>query len=202
MNSRFNPNSKDNKKSFELIPKGPHMARCSRIIEIGIQNSPQYGPSDKVVIAFNLPNVTMTMGDGTTKQRMISNPFGITLSSDEKSNMFKYTKALDPNGEATNLGDFLNKPCQIVIGHHASGKDGTVRDRLDSVSPILPGLPVPDLDIEPFWFEWDRPSQEVWKKIPKFTQDLIRQATNLPGSKVEAMIAADDAGEQYDELPF
>lgn len=199
---RFNPNNKDN-KTFELIPKGPQMARCSRIVEIGVQESPQYGDSDKVVIAFNLPNVLMTMADGTQKQRMVSNPFGITKSSDEKSNMHKYTKALDPNGTAQYLGDFLNQPCQVVIGHVT--KDGTTRDRLDSVSPILPGIPVPELDIEPLFFEWDYPSQEVWKKLPKFTQDLIRKAKNLPGSKVEAMIAADDAGQTYvndDELPF
>ncbi len=197
----FNPNDKSSGKGdFELIPKGPHMARCARVIEIGVQSG-QYGDQNKAVIVFSLPNVLMKLADGTEKQRMISNPFGLQISTDEKSNMYKYTKALDPNAEAKCLGDFLNKPCQVVIGHHVT-KEGKVRDRLDSVSPILPGLPVPDLDLEPFWFEWDRPSQEVWKKIPKFTQDLIRAAANFAGSKVEQMVTADDAGQVYDDAPF
>lgn len=196
----FNPNDKNAKKQYDLVPKGPHMARCARVIEIGVQASEKYSDQNKAVIVFSLPNVKIKMADGAEKQKMISQPFGIQLSSDEKSNMYKYTKALDPNGEAKSLGDFLNKPCQVVVGHYEKG-DRT-NDRLDSVSPILPGIPVPDLDLEPFWFEWDKPSQEVWKKIPKFTQDLIRGAVNFPGSRVERMVAADDAGEIYDELPF
>lgn len=197
----FNPNDKNSgKPAFDLIPKGPHMARCARVIEIGNQDG-TYGVQNKAVIVFSLPHVLMKMADGSEKQRMISNPFGIQISSDEKSNMYKYTKALDPNGDAKRLGDFLNKPAQVFIGHHTS-KEGKVRDRLDTVSALLPGLPVPELDTEPFWFEWDKPSQEVWKKIPKFTQDLIRAATNFPGSTVERMVVSDDAGELYDELPF
>ena len=190
----FNPNKKGSQIEYELIPKGPHMARCARVIEIGEQDG-MYGKQNKVVISFALPNVLMKMGDGTEKQRLISNPFGITLSTDEKSTMYKYTKALDPNGTAERLGDFLNAPCQVVIGHNT--KEGKTRDRLDSVSPILPGIPVPDLDIDPYWFEWENPSQEVWRKIPKFTQELIRKAANLAGSKVEKMLACEDAGQTY-----
>lgn len=192
----FNPNQKNSSAvEYELLPKGAHMARCVRVIEIGEQDG-MYGKQHKVVIAFSLPNVLMKMSDGSEKQRMISNAFGITISSDEKSTMYKYTKALDPNGEATCLGDFLNKPCQIVIGHNT--KEGKTRDRLDSVSPILPGIPVPELDTDGFWFEWSKPSQEIWKKIPKFTQELIKKASNYPGSKVEKMVACDEAGEEYE----
>jgi len=183
--SKFNPSAKETKTQFELIPEGPHPARCSRIIEIGEQES-QYGVQTKVIVAFNVTDCSITMADGTQKQRMISNPFGITMSNNEKSTMAQYTKALNP--QAQSLGDFLGRQCQVSVIHYK--KDDVVRDRLDSVAPIIPGLQIPELDIEPIWFKWDQPEAEVWAQIPEFTQGLIQRAVNYPGSKVEAMVLA------------
>jgi len=181
--SKFNPSAKETKTQFELIPEGPHPARCSRIIEIGEQES-QYGVQTKVIIAFNVTDSFIKLSDGTEKQRMISNPFGINMSNNEKSTMAQYTKAL--NARASSLGDFLERPCQVSIIHYK--KDDTVRDRLDAVAPIIPGLQIPELDITPFWFKWDAPEVEQWALIPEFTQKLIMQAVNYKGSAVEDMV--------------
>ena len=194
--AKFNPSAKESKPQFELIAEGPHPARCSRIIEIGEQES-QYGVQTKVIIAFNVTDSFITMSDGTQKQRMISNPFGITMSNNEKSTMAQYTKALNPR--AADLGDFLNRTCQVSVIHYK--KDDIVRDRLDSVAPIIPGLQIPELDITPFWFKWDAPEVEQWELIPEFTQNLIRNAKNFKGSAVEDMIKAYEASGTK-ETPF
>jgi hypothetical protein len=185
--SEFNPNAKDGGFERELIPSGTHAARCARVIEIGKQYSKLYdNESNKVIIVLSLPHVLINMG-GEEKQAFVSNPFGITISNNDRSSMKQYTRALDPKGEAKSLGDFLNKTCQVLITHRTKG-DGKVFAQLDSVAPILPGFEVPDLDTDPLWFRWNSPDAEVWKKLPDFQKNLIKEATNYHGSKVWEMV--------------
>jgi len=169
----------------ELIPEGPHAARCVRLIEIGKQYSQLYGvEQDKVVVVFSIPGVTVEI-KGEEKQKFISNPFGITMSNNDRSSMKQYARALCPKG-GSSLKDFLGKPCQIYVKHVT--KNEKTNDRLGAVSPILPGIEVPPLDTEPFWFSWNNPDPDIWNQIPEFTQDMIKQATNYPGSYVEEMV--------------
>jgi len=190
--TNFNPSAKESKPSFDLIPEGPHPARCARIIELGEQES-QYGVQTKVVIAFNVTDSFITLADGTQKQRMISNPFGINMSNNEKSTMAQYTKALNP--KATSLEDFLGRACQVSVVHYK--KDDQVRDRLDAVAPIIPGLQIPELDITPWWFRWEAPDADLWAQIPEFTQNLIKKAVNYKGSLVEEMVESMTASTPY-----
>lgn len=184
--NEFNPNAKDSGFERELIPAGTHAARCVRVIEIGKQYSKLYdNESNKVIIVLSLPHVLVTVG-GEEKQAFISNPFGITISNNDRSSMKQYTRALDPKGEAKSLGDFLNQVCQVLVTHRQ--KDDKTYARLDSIAPILPGFPVPELDTEPLWFRWQAPDPEVWKKLPDFQKELIKEATNYHGSYVEEMV--------------
>jgi hypothetical protein len=184
--NEFNPNAKDAGFERDLIPSGTHAARCVRVIEIGKQYSKQFDTeSNKVIIVLALPSVMVNVG-GEEKQAFVSNPFGITISNNDRSSMKQYTRALDPQGEAKNLGDFLNKTCQVLITHRT--KDDKTYARLDSVAPILPGFPVPELDTEPFWFRWNNPDPALWEKLPDFQKQLIKEATNYHGSRVWEMV--------------
>jgi len=195
--SEFNPFEDSQSFDRELIPEGPHAARCVRVIEIGKQYSQKFDTeSDKVIIVFSVPGVTINI-KGEEKQKFISNPFGITKSSFERSTLRQYAKALCPEG-GTTLGDFLDKPCQIYVVH--AGEADKRYDKLDSVSPILPGIEVPPPDTEPYWFQWNSPDPEVWKKIPPYTQETILKATNYPGSYVEEMV--NSLGNTTDDLPI
>lgn len=195
--AEFNPNAKESTFERELIPSGTHAARCARVIEIGKQYSKQFdNESNKVIIVLSLPHVLVDV-NGEEKQAFISNPFGITISNSDRSSMKQYTRALDPKGEAKSLGDFLGKECQVLVSHRK--KDDKTYSRLDSVAAILPGFPVPELDTEPMWFRWQAPDPEVWKKLPDFQKQLIKEATNYHGSYVEEMVNATDG---YSDLPM
>ena len=194
--SDFNPNATSTEYAREETPPGMHAVRCARVIEIGQQTSPIYGTKDKVVIQFSIPAITINV-NGEEKQKFISNPFGVTKSTHEKSTMKQYAKALAPN--AVNLGEFLTKAAQINVIHQQKN-DRTI-EKIDSVAPILPGLEIPELDTEPFWFEWNDPSYEYWAMIPEFTKKLIMQADNYTGSFIEEMVL--DIGViQDDNVPF
>tara|TARA_Y100000114_G_scaffold50443_2_gene46047 strand:- start:6261 stop:6857 length:597 start_codon:yes stop_codon:yes gene_type:complete len=191
----FNPNAKpENSFERELIPEGPHLARCVRVVEIGKHHNPKYDKTqNKVIIVFSLPNVIMNFGEIGDKQAFISHPYGITISNFEKSDMYEYTSALDPTGSVTDLGGFLNKPCQISIKHQArEGKSPYAR--IDGVAPMLPGLEVPELDTDPFWFQWDNPDPEIWNKLNDFTKNLIQEAVNYPDSLVQRVAEGEVSG--------
>ena len=181
----FNPNAKDTGFARELIPSGPHAARCARVIEIGKQWSDKFqSESNKVVIVLALPNVLVDI-NGEKKQAFVSNRYGVTVSAMSK-NLKQYTQALDPNEEVTDFGGFLNRTCAVFMKHKE--RDGKVYSNLDSVSPLLPGTPVPELDVTPIWFQWDRPDPAVYKQLPEFQRTIIKSATNFKGSLVEEMV--------------
>ncbi len=204
--AKFNPSEPDTFQR-ELIPEGPHAARCARVIEIGKQSS-RYGIANRAVIALSIPGVTVNIG-GEDKQSFISNPYGITITSSDKGNMRDYTSALDPT--ATCLGDFLTKACQIQIQHEQKG-DRMIQ-KIKQISPLIAGIEVDPLDTEPFWFEWESPDGDLWAQIPDFQKNLIRgsvdgkvaPAVNYPGSLVEQMVMTIEGSESDDfdpELPI
>lgn len=198
----FNPfDDKSGGFERELIPEGPHAARCARIIELGRQYSPKFDASpddakEKVAVSFAIPGVTMEI-NGEEKQRFIGNPYGITKSSFERSTMRQYARALCPDG-GSSLGDFLNKSCQVYVTHVK--KDDKTYDRLDAVAPLLPGIEVPELDMPTLWFKWNQPDPEVWVQIPEFQQNMIKDAVNYPGSYVEEMVNGLESSS--DDLPM
>lgn len=188
----FNPNAPAPEAAYNLIPSGVHAARCARIIEIGQQHSPKFDTpekkaiNDKVIIAFALSNVTFDYPGLGEKQVFISNRYGITKSTFERSPMQQYTKALDPKRETKHLREFLTRPCQVSIKHVM--KDGKTYANLDSVAPILPGIQIPELDVEPWMYEWDAPDYELWLSLNEQQQELIKSAVNYPGSPTEKML--------------
>lgn len=191
----FNPSAPPT-KTRELIPEGLYPARCSRIIDLGLQ--PGYEdkpPAPKAVIAFNLTTQFIEIS-GESKQKMISNAFGITLSNNEKSTMYQYTKALNPN--AKELGDFLNCPCMINIVHYKK-KDGSVGDKIDAVTRPMAGLVIDPVDIQAWWFRFDKPDLALWESIPDFQKEIIREAKDFVSSGLAAYLGEDDT---VSDIPF
>lgn len=200
--NEFNPFAEPDKNfDRELTPEGAHAARCVRVIEIGKQYSKLYdNESNKTVIVLSIPGVTMNIG-GEQKQKFMSNPFGITISNNERAAMRQWARALCPKG-GSSFSDFLNQPCQIVVRHQKKD-DGRVLEKIDSIAPILPGIEVGPLDTEPFWFQWNDPDPEILAKVPEFTRNLMKEATNYHGSKVEeAMKIVESGADSSDDVPF
>ncbi len=202
--AEFNP-SKPDSFQRELIPEGPHAARCVRIIELGDQSS-RYGVVPKAVIVLSVPGVTMEY-NGEQKQAHISNGYGINISSSDKGFMRDYTNALNPN--AQNLGGFLDETCQIHVEHEKE-KD-PVRQKIKQISALIEGIPVAEADTKLFWLRWLEPDPEVWEMISNFQKNLIRgsldgkilPAVNYRGSAMEEMVHMIEGEEGPDDaLPM
>jgi len=181
----FNPNAET---SFEQIPEGIYLARCVRVIELGDQASELYpDPKPKAQIVLSIPAHTVTV-NGEEKQSFISNLYGITMSSSDRSTMKQYTRALDPKGQATSINYFLDQPCQVTVKHNQKG-----RAVIDSIAPVVPGTEVPAVDTPLLYFSQVNPDPEVWAQVPEITKQIIKEAVSYPGSKVEAMVKSLEA---------
>ena len=172
----------------EFIPEGVHPAVCTRIIEVGQQESP-YGVNDDVIFSFSIPSVKVNY-KGEEKQAMISS-FGIAKKFGEKANMTKYTEALNPSAQS--LGDMLERPCAVHIEHYEKKSGKGTGERIKAVMPLMAGVDVPAPDTTPFWFDWENPTMEVWDLIPEWIQNRIMGATNYEGSPIHKLLLEDEA---------
>lgn len=201
----FNPNAEPDNKEFEreLIPEGPHKARCVRVIEIGDQYSDLYDVTKtKAIIVFSLPEVLMNFGDLGEKQAFISHPWGINLTNDSRGDMSMYRAALDPKKETTDLGGFLDRTCQISVKHKEREGKSTIA-KIDSVAPLLSGIEVGEADTELLWLKWDDPDPEIYKILNDMTKDQIQNAVNYEGSVMQRMVEQlDQEPPQQDDVPF
>lgn len=76
--------------SFEQAPAGTHIARCIKLIDIGTHKNEYQGQTSfprQVIIAWELPNETMTAGDYEGKPFVVSSFY--TASLHEKARLRK-----------------------------------------------------------------------------------------------------------------
>ena len=178
----FNPNAESS--SFEQIPDGVYVGRCVRLVELGQQSSEMYPePKWKVQIWLTVPKAPPVMVNGEEKQPTIGNLYGITMSTSDKGTMKQYASALDPMKQGTNLGYFLDQPCQFTVKANQKG-----RATIDQIGPVVPGTEVPEVDIPLLHLKWAQPDPEVWKQLPEITKEIIKGADNYSGSLMEAMV--------------
>lgn len=121
----------------------------------------------------------------------------------------KYVKYLEAFKSATgtnhqSLDKFIDEPLMINITHRKgkADKDGIVPvyanmapegiNKPSMKHPMTGKIEV--FDVPPATgtyckvFDWEAPTVEAWKAIPKFVQDVMQKATNFHGSTLEAML--------------
>lgn len=130
--------------NFELPPAGPTAARCTRLIDLGTQESTYQGETKrqrKLLITWGLAEAR---SDGTPHQ--ISRRFGVSLH--EKATLRQFLQAwrgrpfTDDELAGFDLRKLLGVPCLLNLIHAA--RDGKDFCNIASISPLPKGLPAPD----------------------------------------------------------
>ena len=72
-NKTYMPIIKQTESTFLPVPAGTHVSRCYSMVSIGTQKSlnPQYTPKFQVILFFEIPGETITVG-GETRPMVIS----------------------------------------------------------------------------------------------------------------------------------
>jgi hypothetical protein len=68
-------------------------------------------------------------------------------------------------------------------------KNGYVK--IKNVTGAPDGIPVPELANDPVIFDFEDPDLEIYRRFPEFVQNKIKAALNLPGTPLEAALAAE-----------
>lgn len=191
-----------------LLPEGYCLARCSGVIEFGLQPQEFEGKptadADEVQLEFAIWGEGYENEDGTP---YVVRTWPFKVSRTAKSNAFKLFKALNWQNQHTAWVDLLGEPIMLKIKHTENKTTKKKSSSIDTTGFLPPTDPltkkpyaiaeVPD-DLFRL-FLWDNPTMECWDmleikgdndegKSKNFIQEKLLSAKNFAGSALEELL--------------
>ena len=136
-----------------------------------------------------------------------SNPLDLVDISDGMTAFFRGKEFTAEEAAKFDISVVLGKPCILNVIHKTGG-DGKVRARIDSVGPLMKGLPVPALEGEMILYDGDQESSPVWDKLRPWMHEAIKRqkepgkADDLPEQRGGGEPAAMFDPDLDDDVPF
>jgi len=194
-----------NRVHQKLIKRGAHMARIVQVIDIGVQKrKPWKGTEKKPVqmmrVTYEFPKVLMMDEDGKPikdKPRWLTEKMPLYPLKVENAKSTLRMSVIDPEGELE--GDWTqvgNLPVMVTITHSKDGKYSNI----GSVSEMMEGMDVPELQNPVKIFTMDEPDLEAYNSLPEFIQEEITSSLDFNGSALEKLLNG-DAEEVVKEEP-
>ena len=189
-------------KSFTLVPAGNHIAICVNVIDLGVQNSGEFGPKHQIYLGFELPTEQMTY---TKDDKEVTGPMmsgnSYTASMHEKANLRKFMESwrgqrfTDAQASEFEFGKLLGVKCLLNIGEYTN-KAGEVRTGIVSASPVPKGMPSDFTQHnKSLFFEIDEWDEEVFQSLPEWLRKKI-------DGRVREQEQQDSVEPEYDPEPF
>jgi len=167
--------AKENSKPFTPLPAGSHIARCFGLISLGTQASPNFKPSSKMMLTFEVPGELVDNDEKTPMT--ISKEYTVSLS--EKANLRKdlnswrgrpFTKD-ELNGFA--VEKVLGCACMLSVIHEESNK-GSTYAKIVGISAVPKGVTVPAQHHKNVHFEIEMGRDSAtFKALPEWIQRKI-----------------------------
>lgn len=187
-------------KSVAKGPKQPAMeagtypARVVQVIDFGVQEQRAYKgvakpPAQMVYLTYEFLDEFCKDEQGDDqedKPRWLSEQFALLSLEADLATSTKRYKALDPDEDFG--GDFtllVNAPCMVTINQYES--KGEMRNGVSSVAPMRPkeAAKAPELVNPPKVFLIDQPDMEIFKSLPDWMQDKIKESLEFNGSALD-----------------
>jgi len=202
--------AKETGGDFELPPEGVHNAVCTKIIDLGMQESTYNGTTSlkrKVLIEWELDEVTRKDGE----------PFLVasryTLSLGKNAQLRKVLQSWRGKSftkeelAGFDLEKVLGAPCQLQIVHNEAGNGNTYAN-VETIMPLGKGAPKPTPSNELLIYSCDNPDGDVLSKLSEKLGDIVTsgqhrlnedKGTAYSEQKAANANVADDL---EDEIPF
>lgn len=170
---------------FQLVTPGMHPAVCDMMVDLGLQEqkSQLYGDSIKhqVYIRWQVPGERLEYEkDGVRVEGPMTIGAYYTNSLSEKANLRKILQGwrgkefTKEEADKFDISVVLGKPCILNV-IHKTGNDGKVRARIDSVGPLMKGLPVPSLEGEAILYDGGEEDSPVWTKLRPWMHEAVKR---------------------------
>ena len=165
----------------QICPEGMHIARCYQIIDLGTteQGGNFPGKKRKVQFLFETPLETAVFNEEYGEQ-----PYYVramyTLSMHEKAILRRDVMSwigrsmTDKEAQSFNIFNLLGKPCMVNVVHATKGENTYAN--IKAITPLPKGMSCPDAINEQLVFTPSIPDMEVFKKLPEFIQDKIKES--------------------------
>lgn len=184
------------------LEAGTYPGRLVGLITLGLQPQRPYmgaekPPAQEIMLTYEFSDEFLLDEDGEEikdKPRWLSETLPFYNLSSEKAKITKRYLALDPNLEHD--GDWsalVSSPCMITLTN-TEGKKGKNKGRIyENVAAISAmrekdAAKLPPLVNEPRIFDWENPDMDVWKKLPKWIQDKIKENLEFNGSPLQTVL--------------
>lgn len=198
-------------------PSGNHVARCVRVIDLGLQKETrgQYVGriNHKLMLTWELPTETHVFDEKRGPE-----PFHVsselTVSLGEKANLRKMLESwrgrpFTPDElEAFNVGKLMGAPCLLNVVHKKA-TNGNVYGNVAGVTPLPKGLPCPPAISPLVCYEVEMKRNEVFQALPEWIQNKIAACEDWKPKAAENEHTAAAADEYADSnaapdenLPF
>jgi hypothetical protein len=167
-----------NTREFKPVSAGTHVAVCTMIVNMGVQDDPKFGPRPKLYIRWEIPDENVMWIDRNGIEH--SGPATIgrryTKSTAAKADLRRdlemwggksYTKS---ELRRFDVSVFLGKPCQLSVVH----KEGLERVYANVAAVLAPpkgAKPKPSGKL--VLFDADNWDDETFAELPAWLQQLI-----------------------------
>lgn len=184
----------------EAMEAGTYPARVVQVIDFGVQNRKPFkgvdkGPIQMIYLTYEFLDEFCKDENGDDqedKPRWLSEtiPF-MSLDVDLATSTKRY-KALDPEEDFG--GDFtllVGQPCMVTINQY-DGKNG-LANGVSSIAPMRPkeAAKAPELVNPPKVFLIDAPDMEIFKSLPDWMQEKIKESLEFTGSALDEALNGD-----------
>ena len=176
------------KKDYGRIGEGTFMGRVVTVILLGRHNKTNwktgeqeyYDDGNPVVqsvafVNFELPTerIQVEKEDETLDlPRWAMKEYAI--SAHEKSGFRALFSACGKNVEKDEIESIINSPLFVNVGSTKNKKD-----KITGVGKLMKGMECPELENEPYFFDPYNPDPEVWKRVPNFIKEKIKEANDF-----------------------
>lgn len=173
--------AKNEGRGFELVPTGPKVARCIKVIDLGTKYNERYQKSEhKVFIQWEFPEAPMEDG----KPFSIANFY--TVSLHEKSNLRQDLEAwrgrvfTETELLGFDLGTIIGVPCYINVIHNVTPKKTYAN--VASIMPLSGDMTCPEAVNPVVVFNLSEFDQTVFDELPDGIQNIIKESEEYHAS--------------------
>lgn len=172
---------KQERKQFELVKAGTHVAILYSIIHLGTQKTTFQGKEKtayKIRLSFELPNLKKVFKEGEEAKPM-SIGSKLSLSMFSKAKLRPLVEGIigvslpDDVADSYDIENLLGKPCLISVKHEI-GSDGKIYATIAATSQLMDGMATP-VQTNPsrvinLFAEWD---EAVYQSLPEYLRKEI-----------------------------
>ena len=182
--------------------EGVHLALCTRIIDLGTQESQLYANRQhKVMFTWEIPDDTV-MVDGEEKPKLISKEY--TLSLNEKATLRGHLEAwrgkqfTDEELKGFDLYNVLGKACQIQVLRNERGYAN-----ISAIMALPKAVSMPQPSGELIFFDLSSENcLPLLEKLPEWVRDKIKASPEY-GALIRGQADISDEFQEVDgDLPF